>query len=239
MRDYLSSVITLRATPLPQELSWLAAHQDYSSEPVCDYISDSTEEEFGERIIRNLFANKRGHFGVVEHAHITVNCIYQPHDVVAQVTRHRHATFDVQSFRYTSDSIMAVKNITDVEKAVYVRPVGTYTSRQGAKYEWTQEQREEKLRHALQACRMYTQDIYDGVSEEHARQSLPYSLRQHFVMTVNIRTLMHMLLLRAKKDAQVETQWFADDLFLCFKDWCPEFAKWTEVNIINKGVISP
>lgn len=239
MKDKLASVITLASTHQPQLLSWLAAHQDYSSEPVCNYSDYQTEENYGERIINKLLANKRGHFGVLEHAHITVNAIYQPHDVVAQITRHRLASFDVQSFRYTSESILKVRTVEDVERAIYIRPAGVYTSRNGNRYTWSTEEREEEIRYALQACQRYYHKVYLGVSEEHARQSLPYSLRQHFVMTVNIRTLMHILLLRAKKDAQLECQWFADDLFSCFKEWSPELAEWTQENIINKGIISP
>lgn len=224
--DARFSIETLRATPNPQQAMWLAMHQDYSEDFVSDRLSRCPNEtRSGELVISRCL--KFGHWGVAEHPTIILNVGHFPHDTVMQLRTHRLASFDVQSGRYTSQRIIDVTNGTrQLEEVFYFRPVGKYTNRQGAKYEYTDLARERDMAYSYQAAVYYRDKIEAGQSEEHARSTIPFNLRQHFVLSCNARALMHFLDLRWKADAQLEAQWFSELLFKEFRKWMPEIADW-------------
>lgn len=239
-RDLLVHTCVLAATEAPNRLVWLAMHQDYSSDPV-HAEKHKDESWYGERIVERLLAGERGHYGCFEHPSITVNCCYYPHSVIQQARTHRVGiSFDVQSFRYTSQSILDIETYSDLEKAVYFRPVGTYTDRQGKKYDYTEAMREGDLTLAMETVEHYQHRINKGgLSEEHARGLLPFDYRQHFVVSFNARSLMHFLDLRAKADAQLEIRWLADDLFTVLSNWMPEVAAYYGTKRLHKARLSP
>lgn len=62
--DKLFKVDTLRCTPNPQQLIYLAMHQDYSENYVCEELDKiPSESKCGEIIINRLLAGERGHYG--------------------------------------------------------------------------------------------------------------------------------------------------------------------------------
>jgi thymidylate synthase (FAD) len=158
-----------------------------------------------------------------------------------QLRTHRVGiSFDVQSFRYSGNRIVdVVEGRRQVEEVFYLRPVGSYTDRHGSKYEYTQEHRNFDLDYCFQAAILYRQRLLDGFSEEHARGLIPFDVRQHWVMSVNARSLMHLLDLRWKKDAQLECQQFCDLLFPHFQVWMPEVADWYLENRAKKARLAP
>ncbi len=144
------------------------------------------------------------------------------------------------SFRYTGQRIIDVAiGQRDVEEVFYLRPVGHYDNRQGKKYFYSEQQREEDKEWCLQACARYRQRIDEGLAEEHARSLIPFDARQHFVMSCNVRSLMHLLDLRWKKDAQLEAQKLCELMYEHFVTWCPEIAAWYDKNRAKKARLSP
>jgi thymidylate synthase (FAD) len=128
----------------------------------------------------------------------------------------------------------------DVEEVFYLRPVGTYTNRQGKKkYEYTEELRESHLHRITAAAYYYKEDIEFGLSEEHARGLIPFDVRQHWVLSANVRSLMHLLDLRWKGDAQLECQQLCDLIWPHFKSWVPAIADWYESNRAKKARLAP
>lgn len=151
-----------------------------------------------------------------------------------------HNSFDVQSFRYTGNRIIqVVKGERNIEDVFYLRPVGNYTNRQGKHYFYSEKQRQEDLEWCLQACKLYQKRIEEGLSEEHARSIIPFDARQHFVMSCNARSLMHILDLRWKKDAQLEAQKLCELLYIHFEKWSPALAKWYKESRAQKARLSP
>jgi len=151
-----------------------------------------------------------------------------------------HNSFDVQSFRYTGKRILDVaEGKRDAEDVFYLRPVGEYTNRQGKRYFYTEEQRQADLEWCIEATKRYQQRIGEGLAEEHARGIIPFDTRQHFVMSCNARSLMHLLDLRWKKDAQLEAQKFSELLFIHFQEWTPQLAQWYLENRAKKARLSP
>lgn len=232
----------LNATTNPQQVIWSAMHQDYSEDFVWDGRAKfPSETKAGELVIKHLLSGNKGHFGPLEHPQIVLNVGYFPHSMMQQLRTHRvGVSFDVQSFRYSGKRIIdVVEGKRDIEDVFYLRPVGDYTNRQGKRYTYTEQQRQEDLDWCKQACQRYKTRIDQGVSEEHARGIIPFDARQHFVLSCNLRSLMHLLDLRWKKDAQLEAQKFCELLFEHFQNWTPEIAQWYLESRAKKAKLSP
>ncbi|MEO8893688.1 MAG: FAD-dependent thymidylate synthase, partial [Coleofasciculaceae cyanobacterium] len=144
------------------------------------------------------------------------------------------------SFRYTGQRIVDVlEGKQDVEDVFYLRPVGNYTNRQGKRYFYSEAQRDEDLNWCKEACQHYKKRIDEGLSEEHARGLIPFDARQHFVLSCNLRSLLHLLDLRWKKDAQLEAQKFCELLYIHLENWSPAVAQWYKDNRAKKAKLSP
>ncbi len=144
------------------------------------------------------------------------------------------------SFRYTGSRILdVVDGKTDVEDVFYLRPVGSYTDRQGKKYDYTEALRRDDLAWCRQGCQRYKTRIDQGFSEEHARGLIPFDVRQHWVLSANARSLMHLLDLRWKADAQLEAQKLCEAIWPQFQAWVPAIAGWYEDNRLKKARLSP
>ena len=151
-----------------------------------------------------------------------------------------HNSFDVQSYRFCSGKVIEVaEGKSDIETAFYLRPVGEYSDRQGKKYYYSAEQREQDLQWCLEAAKKYKLDLELGMSEEHARGKIPFDYRQHFVVSFNCRSLLHFLDLRFKKNAQLEIQKLCELMWPHVQDWVPNIAEWYEKNRLGKGKLAP
>lgn len=235
-------VEVIAKTQNPQQVIYAAMHQDYSEEFVYDERTIwPSEEKCGEIIVKRLLAGNRGHYGCIEHPQITFNCAFFPHSVMQQARTHRVGiSFDVQSGRYTSQRILdAAIGKRKIEEVFYLRPVGHYSDRQGKKYFYSQEQRQRDLEWCLEAAKRYQADIEAGMSEEHARGTLPFDYRQHFVVSFNMRSFLHFCDLRNKKDAQLEIQKLCELMWPHFKEWTPAIAEWYEENRLGKARLAP
>lgn len=235
-------VEVIAKTSNPQQVVYAAMHQDYSEGFVIDEREHwPSEEKCGELIVKHLLAGDRGHYGPLEHPNIIFNCGYFPHSVMQQVRTHRIGiSFDVQSNRYTGKRIIeAAMGLKDIEEVFYLRPVGYYNDRHGKRYEYTKEQRARDLAWCLEAAKRYQQLLAEGVSEEHARGIIPFDVRQHWVMSLNARSLMHLLDLRWKADAQLEAQKLCDAIWPHFQNWMPAVADWYFKNRAKKSRLAP
>jgi thymidylate synthase (FAD) len=144
------------------------------------------------------------------------------------------------SFRYTGQRIVDVADgKKSVEEVFYLRPLGVYVDRQGKKYEYALEARQQDLDWCLEASRRYKARIDQGFAEEHARGLIPFDIRQHWVMSANVRSLMHLLDLRWKADAQLEAQRLCEAIWPHFQAWAPAIADWYEENRLKKARLSP
>lgn len=219
------------ATPSPQKTAWVAMHQCYYEGFALHDPQGSREceEWFGTSVINNCLAH--GHFGVIEHPHIVLNVSGFPHDVMQQLRTHRHLSFDVQSGRYTSKRFCD-EHLT-VEDVYWLRPPGTYRDRESTPlYEYTKEWRESDIINLAKVRGQYNSALTLGMSPEHARQAASFGFRQNFVFSGNLRAMLHLLMLRNKKDVQLETQAFSLLLLERLREWAPEITTWWE----TKGV---
>ncbi|MEL6853472.1 MAG: FAD-dependent thymidylate synthase [Cyanobacteria bacterium J06607_13] len=252
--DARFTVEVISQTPNPQQTIYAAMHQDYAEDFVAhERETWPSEAQAGDVVIKNLLKGGRGHFGPLEHPQIVLNVGWFPHSTMQQIRTHRvGVSFDVQSFRYTGKRIYefgkklsgmgltpfsgveeklfcydddgALKN--EAESIFYLRPSGEYSDRQGKKYEYGKNRRDSHLEKVSEAAVDYFDDIESGLSEEHARGLIPFDVRQHWVMSANVRSLMHLLDLRWKADAQLEAQQLCELAWPHFEAWVPAIAEW-------------
>lgn len=238
--DPLFIVRTLARIEMPQTACWFAMHQDYSEDFVFHELPPS-EKRAGELLIKHLLAGGRGHYGPLEHAQIVLNVGWFPHSVMQQARTHRvGVSFDVQSFRYTSQRIVDVSTgKREIEEVFYIRPVGDYTDRSGDRYAYTGDMRIIDKARAYDAAAHYAHQLRQGMAEEHARGMLPFDTRQHFVVSFSLRALLHFLDLRVKLDAQLEIRQLCDLIWPELQSWAPELAGWYEKNRMGKARLAP
>lgn len=237
IEDKYFKVNVINAIPHPQWTSLYAAKQDYSAEYLGDKtnIWKITEKEAGEsKAIQKCL--KRGHFGIFEHPQLVFNVGYFPHDVMVQARTHRTGiSFDCMSQRYTSQHIVdIIENKKDVEEVFYFRPSGHYDDRMGHKYDYTEKDRQRHIENCLKNCQEYYDDLKNGFAPEHIRHNLNQNIRQHFVVSMNLRTLMHFISLRYKKDAQWEIQQLSYLLNEHFKNYAPQIGAFYEEKIMKR-----
>ena len=240
MPDSYLRVEVLSQTPRPQTLVWAAMHQDYYE----GYVGDDeppAETRAGEICVKRLLVGERGHYGPLEHPAITFGVAGFPHSVMQQARTHRvGVSFDVQSMRYTGDRICRAANgELPLEEVFYLRPVGTYSDRQGKKYAYTEELRGQDLALCQQGADRYRDLLQAGFAEEHARGILPFDYRQHFVVSFSLRAFLHFMDLRAKLDAQLEIRELCDLMWPHLQSWAPEFAAWYERTRLHKARLAP
>lgn len=248
--DFRVEIIS--ATLRPYIACVAAMRQDYSGVPVYDQLKDIVkypDKRLGKMLIRKIL--KAGHYGVMEHPQLVLNVINFPHSVIAQFRTHRHLSFDCQSQRYTGNRIVALaealknagggfnRNQELIEELFYFRPSGRYVDRRGNKYEYTEEARNKDIIATRNSIQLYANHMQnDGFAPEHARDILTQNIRQHFVMSGNARSFMHLFNLRSTRDVQLEARQACHLIFQRFKEWMPEVGAWYEETHYGKNNLS-
>lgn len=237
----------------PQIAVWHALKQDYGNAAVKELVTPD-ERACGEIAVNRLLRGNRGHYGPLEHPQITFNCIGFPHSVMQQARTHRVAvSFDVQSTRYTGEQVSSyTKYHRDcgyeskepmkalLNQVFYFKPVGEYKDRQGNAYTYSETMRNRDMGITHMLALHYAYSVEElGFSPEHARLILPYCIRQHFVVSFNLRSLLHFCDLRLKQDAELEIRQLASMLFDRCKEWAPEISQWYADNRMDKAKLSP
>lgn len=171
-------------------------------------------------LIRKLV--KRGHWGPWEAPQISFAVEGVSRVLMAQVTRHRHLSFDVQSMRYVNFSEKEpVVPLTLRESSVLSRgerPVEIDADTQSHFGQLYQD-------HFDRSVELYNDMIDAGIPKEEARYVLPTGTPVNMTMSGNARTMFHVLVLRDKPDVQPETREFAQELSNHLHDWIPYSAE--------------
>lgn len=226
-------VTLLEATEDPEELICKAARNDYSADFVggqslaatMETVDGETMAEKQETLIGHLLDH--GHFGPFEHPQITFAVEGVSRSCMAQITRHRHVSFDVQSMRYVAFDDVDPAAVREGELVV-TPPSATdpdwvgRNQQSGQVDEETVEARAEIFRDTIEDAVESYQDLLDlGMPPEDARFVLPIGTKVNMVMSMNARMLMHVADMRAAADAQWEIRGLTEDLLDIAADWCP------------------
>ncbi len=180
-------VALLRHTADMQELVALGARLCYSRADV-DTLTNKIEKADQTAFIRRLM--DMGHESVMEHASFTFAVEGISRVCLAQLTRHRIASFSVQSQRYVSYADGFHYVIPPRIIALGEEAVAEYQKQMNQMQEWY-ESWQEKLGSGEQ-------------SNEDARFVLPGACETKLMMTMNVRELHHFFSLRMCNRAQWE-----------------------------------
>ena len=226
-------VTLLEATSEPERLVCQAARNDYMSEFVADTpfeevmadVDGDTPRERTETLIAQLMDH--GHFGPFEHPQATFAVEGVSRSCMAQLTRHRHVSFDVQSMRYVAFDDVDPADVR--EGAMVVVPPSATDPDWGGRNQRTADvdeadaqRREELFRETVADAVESYQELLDlGMPPEDARFVLPIGTKVNIVMSMNVRMLMHVADMRAAADAQWEIREMTEKLLDLAAEWCP------------------
>jgi thymidylate synthase (FAD) len=232
--------VKLQGYAIPEQVIWQAGKGDYSEVPAHE-LKTPLPSDCGKWIVEQLLSNERGHYGPLEHPGITFSVSGYVHSVMVQARTHRvGVSFDVQSQRYTGKRVLKVASgELKPEDVFYVRPPGFYTNRMGKKYDWKEEDYHNELDWIVKGCERYAAKYNKGMCEEHIRDYLAQAIRQNFVVSFNLRSVLHLLDLRAKLDAQLEIQALCEQLIPEVKLWAPNVWNYYEEKRLHKARLSP
>ena len=242
----------LEATDDPERVICLGARNDYSEAFVGDRsfaetmatIDGETIEEKKRTLIGRLLDH--GHFGPFEHPQATFAVEGVSRSCMAQLTRHRHVSFDVQSMRYVAFDAVDPADVR--EGAMVVTPpsatdpdwVGR-NQRGGGVDEATVEKREAVFRESVTSSVESYQELLDlGMAPEDARFVLPIGTKVNIVLSTNARMLMHVADMRAAADSQWEIRDLTERILDLAAEWCPiTFAHYDEHMKGRKNRLAP
>lgn len=178
-------VTVLTATANPMDVIGIAAGMCYGKpEPSAKRVRRCAEQ---------------GHMSVFEHATATLKIEGISRACLAQLTRHRIASYSVMSQRYCK---------VDAGSLWYVTPPSIVGTDAEARFR----------AQAYDAMWSYQAAIDEGAKPEDARFLLPEATKTSLVMTINARSLQNLLTLRLDAHAQweirslaVEVEWVLMD----------------------------
>ena len=218
-------VALIRHTLSPEEIVALGARLCYSRATIDDLtqrVSAKDQSDFVQKIMG------MGHDSVLEHASFTFGVEGMSRVLLAQLTRHRLASFSVQSQRYVSYEQGFGYIVPPKIAALGQDAAEEYARQMDQMHQWYC-QWQERLGAAGES------------SNEDARFVLPGACETRLMMTMNVRELRHFLSLRMCSRAQWEIRALATEMHRlcmevapalfadagpgCLRGACPEGAK--------------
>ena len=195
-------VILLRHTLQPEETVALAAKLCYSKSTISD-LNDKISSQDQSDFIKKLM--DMGHESVMEHASFTFGVEGVSRVLLAQLTRHRIASFSVQSQRYVSYDkgfgYIIPESITTLGEEAVMKYHEQMETIEGWYKDW-----QNQLGGTVEK------------SNEDARFVLPNACETRIMLTMNVRELRHFFSLRMCSRAQWEIRRMAEEMFrLCFE----------------------
>lgn len=167
-----------------------------------------SEDKITDESYKNLLKNciNRGHESVLEHEKITVR-IYNDIGSYKDLTRHRFASFSVESTRYCSYDKDKYGNEISFINPAYIENKEMY----------------ETWENAMQAIeKNYIKMKELGATTDMCRELLPHSTAAEYTMTANIREWKHILSLRTTKHVHPSIRQVLIPLLKYFKEEMPE-----------------
>ncbi|MBR1728018.1 MAG: FAD-dependent thymidylate synthase [Selenomonadaceae bacterium] len=196
-------VTLLSHTPEPEKIVAAAARCCYSNDDP-DKLLDEMTGEKAAKFLQKL--NDLGHQSPLEHVSFTFAISGVSRALLAQITRHRLASFSVRSQRYCG-----------FNNSDFVKPPSIKNSEVENIFDEAM----------IETKKNYDELIAAGIAKEDARMVLPNAAATSMVVTMNARELLHFFSLRCCTRAQWEIRSLADEMVKLVKQIAP--------NIFNKA----
>ena len=162
-----------------------------------------TEDSY-KQLLKNCIT--RGHESVLEHEKVTVR-IYSDVGSYKDLTRHRFASFSVESTRYCSYDKDKYGNEISFINPIYIEDKEVYEI-------WKKTMQEIE--------NGYIQMKKLGATTDMCREVLPHSVAAEYTMTANIREWKHILSLRTTKHVHPSIRQVLIPLLKYFKEQMPD-----------------
>lgn len=180
--------VTLLSCPVsPEQTAFIAARNCYSSSTIDELKRKLASPASVEKAINGVMNS--GHHSVIEHASYTFAIEGVSRTLLAQITRHRIASFSVQSQRYVS---------YDGQEFGFIVPERIKALGEAQVTEFRRQMR------IMQNFYNYWCGTLGKDSEEDARFVLPGAAATQIIVTMNARELLHFFNLRMCNRAQWE-----------------------------------
>lgn len=222
----MAKVYLLAHTPFPEHTIAAAAKLCYSSSTISE-LNDNLTDEKAAAFVDML--SEIGHESPIEHASFTFGIEGVSRSLLAQITRHRMASFSVKSQRYVREG--AFEYVTPPEIAEVPEAKAIYD---GIMSE--DQKRYDKLAEILKDKHIKT-FMAEGKDEktatrlaekkaiEDARFVLPNACETQMVMTMNARSLHNFFKVRCCRRAQWEIQDIANQMLKLVCEVSPNLFK--------------
>ena len=253
----MANVYLLTYTPNPEFSVASAAKLCYSSSDISNLRQNLTEEKAAQFV---EMLSEIGHESPIEHASFTFGIEGVSRSLLAQITRHRMASFSVKSQRYVREGAFEYVTPPEIEKIPEAKAIYDEIMKEDQK-------RYDALAAVLKEKHIKT-FMYEGKDEqtatrlaekkaiEDARFVLPNACETQMIVTMNARSLMNFFKHRCCNRAQWEIKDVADQMLAlvlkvapnlfknagpsCVNGPCPEgkmtCGKYKEVNEFYKGL---
>lgn len=222
----MARVYLLGHTPYPEHCVASAAKLCYSSSNIADLRNNLTDEKAAQFV---EMLSEIGHESPIEHASFTFGIEGVSRALLAQITRHRMASFSVKSQRYVREGSFEYVTPPEIEaipeaKAIYDQIMAEDQRRYDALAAVLKEKhiktfmaegKDEKT-----AIRMAEKKAI-----EDARFVLPNACETQMVMTMNARSLMNFFRHRCCNRAQWEIKDVADQMLALVLEVAPNLFK--------------
>ena len=193
--------VLIRHTLSPEEVVALGARLCYSKARVDDLL-DKVEAKDQTEFVHKIMS--MGHDSVLEHASFTFGIEGVSRTLLAQITRHRVASFSVQSQRYVSYEKGFGYIVPPKIEALGADAVAEFERQMDTMHQWYV-QWQEKL------------GTGEGGNED-SRFVLPGACETRMMVTMNVRELRHFFSLRMCSRAQWEIRALANEMHrLCME----------------------
>lgn len=222
----MAKVTLLAYTPCPEKIIASAAKLCYSASDIATLQDGLTEEKTASFV--EMLA-EIGHQSPIEHASFTFGIEGVSRSLLAQITRHRIASYSVQSQRYVKENHFSF--VTPPEIAADPEALSEYNKAMDSA-----ERAYNKLADILSA-RYEKENLENGMTEkaahraaekkaiEDARFVLPNACETKMVMTINARSLMNFFAHRCCNRAQWEIRAVAEQMLSLVLDVAPDLFK--------------
>ena len=204
-------VVLLAHTPNPEEAIAMSARLCYADTDIED-IRAGVESKDQTKYLQKLI--EMGHLSPIEHASFTFGIEGVSRSLLAQITRHRLASFSVQSQRYVS-------RVQEEGCFNYILPPAIEALGPEAVAEYDRQMNE------MQRWYNEWHEKLGGTrgSNEDARFVLPNAAETKMTMTMNARELMHFFRLRSCNRAQWEIRELAWQMLKLCQEVAPVLFK--------------
>ncbi len=222
----MAKVYLLAHTPNPEHTIASAAKLCYSSSTISDLTENLTDEKAASFV--EMLA-EIGHESPIEHASFTFGIEGVSRALLAQITRHRMASFSVKSQRYVREG--AFEYVTPPEIAADPEALAIYKeimAEDQKKYDRLAEILKEKHIKTFMAegkDEKTATRLAEKKAIEDARFVLPNSCETQMIMTMNARSLHNFFRHRCCMRAQWEIRDVADQMLKLVSAVAPKIFK--------------